>query len=56
MDAKYYLCEADKVSEGVNRVTPYNEPEDALAAASASTAKVHFISTVNPLAVDEEEE
>jgi hypothetical protein len=56
MDSKYYLCEADNVSEGVNKVTPYDKPEDALAAASNSTAKVHFISTVNPLAVDSEEQ
>jgi hypothetical protein len=56
MDSKYYLCEAENVDEGVNKVTPYEKPEDALEAASNSTAKVHFISTVNPLAVDEEEE
>lgn len=56
MDSKYYLCEADNVDEGVNKVTLYEKPEDALAAASNSTAKVHFISTVNPLAVDEEQE
>ncbi|BAY42366.1 hypothetical protein NIES2111_67890 (plasmid) [Nostoc sp. NIES-2111] len=55
MDSKYYLCEADNVDEGVNKVTPYQKPEDALQAASESTAKVHFISTVNPKAVDEEE-
>jgi hypothetical protein len=56
MDSKYYLCEADNVDEGVNKVTPYEKPEEALEAASNSTAKVHFISTVNPLAVDEEDE
>ncbi|MBD2254970.1 hypothetical protein [Nostoc parmelioides] len=56
MDSKYYLCEAENADEGVNKVTPYDKPEDALAAASNSTAKVHFISTVNPLAVDEEDE
>ncbi len=52
--SKYYLCEADSTSEGVNKVTPYEKPEDALTAASNSTAKVHFISTVNPLAKNEE--
>lgn len=56
MDAKYYLCEAQSTDEGVNKVTPYEKPEDALEAASHSTAKVHFISTVNPLAVNEEEQ
>jgi hypothetical protein len=56
MDSKYYLCEADKVDEGVNKVTPYDKPEGALQAASNSTAKVRFISTVNPLAEDEEQE
>ncbi|HBW29101.1 MAG TPA: hypothetical protein DEF48_03220 [Nostoc sp. UBA8866] len=56
MDSKYYLCEAENTDEGVNKVTPYDKPEEALEAASNSTAKVHFISTVNPLAVDEEEE
>lgn len=52
--AKYYLCEAEKADEGVTKVTPYEKPEEALEAASNSTAKVHFISTVNPLAKDEE--
>jgi len=56
MDSKYYLCEAENVDEGVNKVTPYDKPEDALEAASNSTAKVHFISTVNPLALDEQEQ
>jgi hypothetical protein len=56
MDSKYYLCEAENTDEGVNKVTPYDKPEEALEAASNSTAKVHFISTVNPLALDEEEQ
>lgn len=56
MDSKYYLCEAENVDVGVNKVTPYDKPQDSLEAASNSTAKVHFISTVNPLVEDEEQE
>lgn len=52
--AKYYLCEAQSTDEGVSKVTPYEKPEEALEAAANSTAKVHFISTVNPLAEDED--
>lgn len=48
--SKYYLCEADKADEGINKVTPYDDGETALVAANLSIAGVHFISTVNPLA------
>lgn len=51
--SKYYLCEADKADEGINKVTPCEDAETALFAANSSTAAVHFISTVNPLADDE---
>lgn len=47
--AKYYLCEASDPNKGVNKVTPYNTPEEALNAANKSKAKVHFVSTINPL-------
>ncbi|MBN3951600.1 MAG: hypothetical protein HWQ38_36065 [Nostoc sp. NMS7] len=54
--SKYYLCEADKADEGINKVTPYNDGETALLAANSSTAAVHFISTINPLADGEAED
>ncbi|RCJ37978.1 hypothetical protein A6770_39900 [Nostoc minutum NIES-26] len=54
--SKYYLCEAENADVGVSKVTPYEKPVLALTAAENSTAAVHFISTVNPLAVDEEDE
>jgi hypothetical protein len=47
--AKYYLCEANSPDDGVEKVTPYNTSEAALSAANKSKAKVHFISTINPL-------
>ncbi|MCC5640988.1 hypothetical protein LC593_35205 [Nostoc sp. CHAB 5844] len=53
--AKYYVCEAATVDAGVNKVTSYEKPEEALAAASNSQAEVHFISTINPLVEDEEQ-
>jgi hypothetical protein len=46
--AKYYVCEGS-ADAGVTKVTPTNEPEKALQIAQASTEKVHFVSTVNPL-------
>ena len=54
--SKYYLCEADNPQEGVNKVTPYDNAEEVVTAASNSQATVHFISTINPLAEDEEEQ
>ncbi|MBD2564304.1 MULTISPECIES: hypothetical protein [Nostoc] len=54
--SKYYLCEAENTDQGVSKVTPYEKPEDALTAASNSQAAVHFISTVNPLAEEEDEQ
>jgi len=54
--SKYYVCEADNADEGINKVTPCDDAETALLAANSSTAAVHFISTVNPLADDEAED
>ena len=47
--AKYYVCEGS-ADAGVTKVTPTNDPEKALSIAQSSTQKVHFVSTVNPLA------
>lgn len=47
--AKYYVCEGS-ADAGVIKVTPTNDAEKALSIAQASTEKVHFVSTVNPLA------
>jgi hypothetical protein len=54
--SKYYLCEADDADKGINKVTPCDDAETALLAANSSTAVVHFISTINPLADDEAED
>jgi hypothetical protein len=47
--AKYYVCEGS-ADAGVTKVTPTDDPEKALHITQASTEKVHFVSTVNPLA------
>lgn len=48
LKAKYYVCEGS-ADKGVTQVTPTDDPEKALSIAQASIAKVHFVSTVNPL-------
>lgn len=53
--SKYYLCEADNADQGINKVTPYNTSAEVLDAANKSKAKVHFVSTVNPLADEAED-
>ncbi|WP_066376160.1 hypothetical protein [Anabaena sp. CA = ATCC 33047] len=56
MNNKYYLCEAESADDGVTKVTGYDQAFEALQAAEESTAAVHFISTINPLAENEEGE
>ncbi len=56
MNNKYYLCEAESADDGVTKVTGYDQAEEVLQAAEESTAAVHFISTINPLAENEEGE
>jgi hypothetical protein len=46
--SKYYVCEGSP-KEGVTTVTPAETPAKALEIARASTAPVHFVSTINPL-------
>ena len=53
--AKYYVCEGN-ADAGVIKVTPTDDPEKALSIAQASTEKVHFVSTVNPLSGEGEVE
>jgi hypothetical protein len=53
--AKYYVCEGS-ADAGITKVTPTNDPEKALSIAQASTEKVHFVSTVNPLAGEVDDE
>lgn len=50
---KFYVCEADYADEGVSKVTECSTPEQALELAQNSDAQVHFVSTINPLADEE---
>jgi hypothetical protein len=54
--SRYYLCEAESADEGVTQVTPFDDAAQVLEAANNSTGEVHFVSTVNPLSEDEEEQ
>ncbi|MEH1783358.1 MAG: hypothetical protein V7L26_30565 [Nostoc sp.] len=53
--AKYYVCEGS-ANAGITKVTPTDDPGKALSIAQASAEKVHFVSTVNPLSNEVDDE
>ncbi|PHJ60244.1 hypothetical protein VF14_11595 [Nostoc linckia z18] len=53
--ATYYVCEGS-ADAGLTKVTPTNDPQEALSIAQASKEKVHWVSTVNPLTEDVDNE
>lgn len=50
---KYYVCEGN-ADAGVTKVTATDTAEEALRLANASTEKVQFVSSINPLEGDDE--